>query len=158
MMRTVLIVCLTAASVTTALAGLFSFFTTIDGTLYAGHRKFLAGWICDGHCALVGMTTNARDERRFADELLKRCCRELRRSPEWCRSFRFKKTALGAGKSMVILVFTLAFPTVLSAAYPMVVLVRGPLLRCYRSRRGCCAFCGYNLTGNQSGVCPECGR
>lgn len=26
-----------------------------------------------------------------------------------------------------------------------------------RPRLGLCA-CGYNLTGNQSGVCPECGR
>jgi hypothetical protein len=26
-----------------------------------------------------------------------------------------------------------------------------------RVKRGCCAECGYNLTGNVSGVCPECG-
>jgi hypothetical protein len=26
-----------------------------------------------------------------------------------------------------------------------------------RSRKGCCPFCGYNLTGNTSGACPECG-
>ncbi len=26
-----------------------------------------------------------------------------------------------------------------------------------RSRTGRCAACGYNLTGNLSGVCPECG-
>lgn len=25
-------------------------------------------------------------------------------------------------------------------------------------RPGCCVRCGYNLTGNVSGVCPECGR
>lgn len=25
------------------------------------------------------------------------------------------------------------------------------------SRRGCCQHCGYNLTGNVSGRCPECG-
>lgn len=23
---------------------------------------------------------------------------------------------------------------------------------------GTCPYCGYNLTGNVSGVCPECGR
>ncbi|MBU0640342.1 MAG: hypothetical protein KKB50_15875 [Planctomycetes bacterium] len=27
-----------------------------------------------------------------------------------------------------------------------------------RSRPGCCTRCGYNLTGNVSGVCPECGH
>ena len=26
-----------------------------------------------------------------------------------------------------------------------------------RRQRDCCAFCGYLLTGNMSGVCPECG-
>lgn len=25
-------------------------------------------------------------------------------------------------------------------------------------RAGCCQHCGYNLTGNVSGVCPECGQ
>ena len=27
-----------------------------------------------------------------------------------------------------------------------------------RHREGCCQCCGYNLTGNVSGRCPECGR
>jgi RNA polymerase subunit RPABC4/transcription elongation factor Spt4 len=27
-----------------------------------------------------------------------------------------------------------------------------------RIRRGLCVQCGYDLTGNQSGICPECGR
>jgi hypothetical protein len=27
-----------------------------------------------------------------------------------------------------------------------------------RPARGTCASCGYNLTGNVSGVCPECGK
>lgn len=26
-----------------------------------------------------------------------------------------------------------------------------------RTEQGCCANCGYNLRGNESGVCPECG-
>ena len=42
--------------------------------------------------------------------------------------------------------------------YPIVAFVRGPLRRWHR-RRGClCIGCGYDLTGNVSGVCPECGR
>jgi len=31
-------------------------------------------------------------------------------------------------------------------------------LRARRPRRGFCKTCGYNLTGNVSGICPECGR
>ena len=45
----------------------------------------------------------------------------------------------------------------LFAAYPTLAFVRGPVRRWRRRRRGCCIVCGYNLTGNVSGVCPECG-
>jgi hypothetical protein len=42
-------------------------------------------------------------------------------------------------------------------AYPAISFVRGPLSRRSRRRRGLCLKCGYNLAGNTSGVCPECG-
>lgn len=45
---------------------------------------------------------------------------------------------------------------VLLSAYPAWVLQRGPLRRRRRRRRGLCVACGYNLTGNVSGICPEC--
>ena len=44
------------------------------------------------------------------------------------------------------------------AAYPMVAFFRGPLRRWRRRRRGLCIRCGYNLEGNVSGVCSECGE
>jgi len=44
------------------------------------------------------------------------------------------------------------------AFYPVLVLVRGPLRWWWFARRGRCERCGYDLTGNVSGVCPECGR
>jgi hypothetical protein len=28
----------------------------------------------------------------------------------------------------------------------------------WRQRQGLCLYCGYDLRGNRSGVCPECGR
>ena len=43
-------------------------------------------------------------------------------------------------------------------AYPIFAFIRGPMRRWRRRRRGVCAGCGYNLTGNESGVCPECGN
>ena len=49
------------------------------------------------------------------------------------------------------------FPTVLFAAYPIFAFIRGPLRRWRRRRKGLCITCGYDLTGNVSGVCPECG-
>ena len=44
------------------------------------------------------------------------------------------------------------------AAYPTLAFIRGPMRRRNRRRRhGLCLKCGYDLTGNTSGVCPECG-
>ena len=61
-------------------------------------------------------------------------------------------------------VFTVQIPLVavfvLSASYPAIAFIRGPLRRWRRRRRaaaGHCQECDYDLTGNVSGVCPECG-
>jgi len=43
-------------------------------------------------------------------------------------------------------------------AYPGIFLMRGPIRRSIRRRRGECLACAYDLTGNTSGVCPECGK
>ena len=45
----------------------------------------------------------------------------------------------------------------LLAVYPTIAFIRGPLRRWRRKKRGQCLKCGYDLTGNESGVCPECG-
>lgn len=45
----------------------------------------------------------------------------------------------------------------LVATYPATAFIRGPLRRYRRRKRGLCVNCGYNLTGNVSGICPECG-
>jgi hypothetical protein len=42
-------------------------------------------------------------------------------------------------------------------AYPVLAYVRGPLRRWRRKKKGQCLKCGYNLTGNVTGVCSECG-
>lgn len=55
-------------------------------------------------------------------------------------------------------VFTpLAIPFIIFATYPTITFIRGPLRRYRRRNRGLCLMCGYNLTGNTSGRCPECG-
>ncbi len=49
-------------------------------------------------------------------------------------------------------------PLVLFAAYPGYALVtHGSRRRRQRRKHGLCLECGYNLTGNVSGICPECG-
>ena len=46
---------------------------------------------------------------------------------------------------------------VITTPYPTTAFIRGPLRRWRRRKRGECANCGYNLTGNVTGVCSECG-
>jgi|GEM_PF-4982840 len=35
--------------------------------------------------------------------------------------------------------------------------IAGPLRRASQRKQRMCVVCSYNLTGNESGVCPECG-
>ena len=46
---------------------------------------------------------------------------------------------------------------VVFTAYPASALVRGFVRGWRRRKLGLCLKCGYDLTGNVSGVCPECG-
>jgi hypothetical protein len=47
--------------------------------------------------------------------------------------------------------------SVLLGSAPVTAFIRGPIRRYWRRRKGLCVKCGYDLTGNVSGVCPECG-
>lgn len=42
------------------------------------------------------------------------------------------------------------------SAYPLAWALTGPVRRWRRRKRGLCEACGYDLTGNVTGVCPEC--
>jgi len=48
-------------------------------------------------------------------------------------------------------------PFIIFAAYPTIAFIRGPVRRWRRRRKGLCGRCGYNLTRNLSGMCPENG-
>ena len=60
-------------------------------------------------------------------------------------------------KGQLTVVVPLWFLTGLLALYPTLVFIRGPASRWRRRRKGLCVVCAYNLKGNVSGVCPECG-
>lgn len=49
------------------------------------------------------------------------------------------------------------FLALVFATYPTIAFIRGPLRRYRRRRNGLCIQCGYNLTGNTTGICSECG-
>lgn len=50
-----------------------------------------------------------------------------------------------------------SFVFCLLLVYPALSITRDLLRRWRRRRRGLCRRCGYNLEGNVSGLCPECG-
>ncbi len=52
---------------------------------------------------------------------------------------------------------TLCSLAVLLALYPAVAFIRGPFRHWQRKRKSLCTKCGYDLTGNESGICSECG-
>lgn len=55
------------------------------------------------------------------------------------------------------LVFPLWLSTLLLTFFCFLPVARGPVLRSWRRWRGACEVCGYDLRGNRSGRCPECG-
>lgn len=58
---------------------------------------------------------------------------------------------------VVEVVFPLWAPFIVLSIYPIIAFIRGPFRRYRRRKKGLCIQCGYNLTGNTSGICPECG-
>lgn len=58
---------------------------------------------------------------------------------------------------MHIVAFPASTSVFIASAYPLFFLIRGPLRRLRRRRRGLCIKCGYNLTGAPQPRCPECG-
>lgn len=85
----------------------------------------------------------------------------LRTSHEWS-SFSFRVDTFWSwnqrDRVTVRLKLPLYAPFFVFAAYPAIAFIRGPVRRYRRRRRGRCLKCGYDLTGNVSGVCPECGK
>ena len=81
-------------------------------------------------------------------------------SYSWLDPFPHGLTASATRGTLVTtkLGLTLWLPLAVFSAYPIAVLIRAPLRRKRRRKRGLCLRCGYDLTGNVSGVCPECGE
>ena len=77
--------------------------------------------------------------------------------PIW-NGFDYRRFDFGNKKAY----WALSFPTWSAiasfATYPIIALVGVPLRRWRRRSKGQCRNCVYDLTGNESGVCPECGE
>ena len=55
------------------------------------------------------------------------------------------------------IVLPLWIPFILFATYPAITMIRSHRWRKHERADGCCSKCLYNLRGNVSGICPECG-
>jgi len=71
---------------------------------------------------------------------------------------RYQRIDLNPWTYIVFVSFPLWILPLLFAAHPAIAFMRGPFRRYRRRKKGLCIKCGYDLTGNVSGVCPECGE
>ena len=71
----------------------------------------------------------------------------------------FERKRTGTGRNLLTHRLTVPGPflMVVLLSFPVLGFIRGPLRRRRRRRLGQCLQCAYALTGNTSGVCPECG-
>jgi len=79
--------------------------------------------------------------------------------PDWPGSWCWQQISFsGSGIWETEIRFPVWALLLLLASYPTIAFIRGPLRRHRRRKRNECIHCGYNLTGNVSGICPECGE
>ena len=118
-----------------------------DLTLY----KSMWVYLKDGVCGLevLSMPTKVASPTEFRNPL--RSLPSPHKASLWLSSTRngpFRTTWI---------VFPFWLPTAMLTFVGSVPIFRGPVRRFWRKARGRCEPCGYDLTGNRSGRCPECG-
>ncbi len=124
------------------------------------HIVVRVGGMCVSHCSPVSSDSMPSDSYRVlitTDLSLYRYDYSAR-SP--CMLNANHRFLAPAGKALIVrgACLPLWLIMLLLAGYPAVVFIYRPFRRLRRARKGLCLSCGYDLMGNESGVCPECGR
>jgi hypothetical protein len=78
------------------------------------------------------------------------------RDEELSFGFAFLSERAASGAARILVEFPWWCPALIFAIAPILAIRRG-YRRFKRDAANCCQNCGYDLTGNVSGVCPECG-
>jgi hypothetical protein len=154
MIRKTIIVVLTVAATGTGVltviilqADQFAVRPPLRWELYQSQRRLIGIYIATAHARiLIGEVS----EHPFPER--------TGRVPDRMRGFYYRRKVDGAlGYRTWWIGFPMWVPLTLFAAYPTLACIGWALRGYRRRRRGLCVKCGYNLTGNVSGVCPECG-
>lgn len=119
-----------------------------DLTLYKSVWLTLENGVC--HMELLSMPTKVASKSEFVVPVKKG-----KRPPK--KAFRLTTRTHGKGYRTTEVAFPLSLSTIVLALSGTIPFALGPAQRWRRKRNGCCVDCGYNLSGNRSGRCPECG-
>lgn len=122
-------------------------FRRFDATLY----KSLEVRLNHGKCclSLLSMPSKVASKSQFSTP-------SNQQPPEMKRTILFRSRTHGPYRTTWI-VFPLWLPPLFLLIAGIVPISFGPIRRLRRRRNGWCLHCGYNLAGNRSGRCPECG-
>ncbi len=119
-----------------------------DLTLYKSIWLTLENGVCD--MEVLSMPTKVASKSEFVASV------ELGKRPPK-DAFRLTTHTHGKGYRTTAVAFPLSLSTIALALFGTIPFAFGPAKRWRRKRNGWCVDCGYNLSGNRSGRCPECG-
>jgi len=115
-------------------------------------------------CASMVASVSVQDDLAmlFVDHRTKSTIRNLDRKvpvlPVWVISRVYSPCRAPMRRHMLIITCPVWFAVLsLLGSWAALVFTSSWRLRLRRRKRGLCTACGYNLTGNISGICPECG-
>jgi hypothetical protein len=146
MLRGLLVVLLTLGALAAAVLGLYSLWHQVGKRGMLTERHWAAMEVDAGNLHLAfARTSNGYAVQR-------------RKSVHLGALGTFRSASGKSGKWRYHSIGAPLWPVVaLLITYPAWAFIRGPLLRRIRRSKGLCGLCGYDLTGNQTGICPECG-
>ncbi len=156
----VLIAVLTLGALATVLLGGVSFVVKVRWALAEGRNAasimFKGGRLYIGYFGDGGWTYDSHPYTSDSNEYKDLRFREFAGFGMYAYSYTARHALVAQPERHRYIELPLWFPFVLFSAYPIVRFMRF-LRGDVRTEKGLCHECGYDLTGNVTGVCSECG-